>query len=187
MNTRTRFPDSRTLTFVLTVGLVATFASAAPLRAQVEVEVDPIAYALNGFSLHLAKVIGPTRLNVGTFGIDVPSVYHGNDGWDSSMRGAGVKWDYVGASADGFFAGVDGGYMRTRYSLGSELPRVTRDIIGVGMRAGYRLPVGLGGLYVAPWLGVSYQFDGDEVSIGESRFDRSPIAVFPTVHVGWRF
>jgi hypothetical protein len=187
MNTRIRFPGSPALTLGLTLGLAATFASAAPLKAQVEVEVDPIAYALNGFSLHLAKVIGPTRLNVGTFGIDIPSAFHGNDGWNSSMRGAGVKWDYTGTSSDGFFAGIDGGYMRTRYSIEGELPRVTRDIIGVGVRTGYRQPIGRRGLYVAPWVGVSYQFDGDDVSIGDHDFDRSAIVIFPTVHVGWRF
>ncbi len=44
----------------------------AHAHAQVEVEADPVAYALNGFSLHAAKVMGATRLSVGAFGIDVP-------------------------------------------------------------------------------------------------------------------
>jgi hypothetical protein len=55
------------------------------------------------------------------------------------------------------------------------------------VRGGYRLPLGGGGLYVAPWLGVSYNFSGDDVTIGASRFERSALALFPTVHLGWRF
>jgi hypothetical protein len=48
--------------FALGLGLLAT-----PATAQTEIEVDPIAYALNGYSLHIARVLGSTRLDVGVF------------------------------------------------------------------------------------------------------------------------
>jgi hypothetical protein len=156
-------------------------------EAQVEVEVDPFAYALNGFSLHVAKVLGSVRVNVGTFGIDVPGAIHGNDGWSEAMRGAGIKVDYLGSSLDGLFVGVDGGYMRTRYGLTAGDETVVRGIVGMGLRAGYRVPLGWRGLYVAPWGGVSYNFDGDEVAIEGETFERSAVRPFATVHVGWRF
>lgn len=161
--------------------------TAAPAAAQVEVEVDPMAYAFNGFSLHLAKVLGSVRLNVGTFGIDVPTAFHGNDGWTETMRGAGVKVDYLGSDLNGVFAGVDGGYLRNRYTLSASAESEVRNVFGVGVRAGYRLPVGSRGLYLAPWVGVSYNFNGDDVAIGGDAFERSVVRVFPTVHVGWRF
>jgi hypothetical protein len=159
----------------------------SPAAAQVEVEVDPIAYALNGFSLHVAKVLGSVRVNVGTFGIEVPSSIHGNDGWSERMRGAGVKVDYLGSRIDGWFVGVDGGYMRNRYALTATGESEARDVIGVGVRAGYRLPLGGRGLYVAPWVGLSYEFNGDDVAIDGQSFDRTGVRLFPTVHVGWRF
>lgn len=180
-----RMPSPMSLVLVLAAGFA--LAPTAEAHAQVELEADPIAYALNGFSLHAAKVLGATRLSVGTFGIDVPRSYHGNEGWSSSMRGAGVKWDYLGASIDGWFAGVDAGYMRMSYLLEVERETVKRHVIGAGVRGGYRLPLGRSGLYLSPWIGLSYNFDGDDVVVGSERFDRGGVTVFPTVHIGWRF
>jgi hypothetical protein len=170
----------------LLMGLLSVPATAGA-QSKVEIEVDPIAYAFNGFSLHVAKVFGSVRANVGTFGIDVPTAYHGNEGWNSTMRGAGVKLDNLGSSIDGFFVGVEGGYMRNRYALAASSETVERDVIGIGVRGGYRLPLGKSGLYLAPWVGLGYNFHGDDVVIAGEKFERTPIGVFPTVHVGWRF
>jgi hypothetical protein len=175
------------ISLALALAAALTLAPPTEAHAQVEFEADPLAYALNGFSLHAAKVLGTTRLSVGTFGIDVPRSYHGNEGWSHSMRGAGVKWDYLGASIDGWFTGADAGFMRTRYSIDPEGTKEQRNVIGAGVRAGYRLPLGGAGFYLSPWVSVSYNFDGDDVVVGTERFDRSAVTVFPTVHLGWRF
>jgi len=155
------------------------------VAAQVEVEVDPIAYAANGFSLHLATVLGSARVSIGTFGADIPEWLHGNDDWSMSFRGAGVKVDYLGSRIDGFFIGVDGGYMRNTYTIGGQSEK--RNDAAVGVRAGYRLDIGRRGLYLSPWVGVSYTMGGDDMVIGDQRFNDSPITIFPTVHIGWRF
>jgi hypothetical protein len=176
-----------TRTGLLTLAVALFVAVPSPAAAQIEVEVDPFAYALNGFSLHVAKVLGSVRVNVGTFGIDVPSVVHGNDGWNETMRGAGVKVDYLGSGIDGLFVGLDGGYMRNTYALTAVDDSEVRGVIGLGVRGGYRLPVGRRGFYVAPWVGVSYNFNGDDVTIGGEAFERSGVRVFPTMHLGWRF
>jgi hypothetical protein len=177
----------RRLFFAL--GVLASSSLVAPPRAaaQVEIEIDPLAYAFNGFSLHVAKVLGNVRVNVGTFGIDVPRFLHSNDEWDATMRGMGVKFDYLGASIDGFFVGADAGYMRMKYSPEGDPRDVRRDEIGFGMRTGYRLPIGRSGLYIAPWVGVQYSFNGDDVVLDGSAFERRPLTIFPTVHIGWRF
>lgn len=169
--------------------MMVVLSAAAPDRgaAQVEIEADPIAYALSGFSLHVAKVYGSVRASVGTFGLDVPAFLHGNEDWGSTMRGAGVKLDYLGSSIDGFFVGVDGGYMRVEYSLGDQPLATRRDVVGIGARGGYRRALGGRGLYVAPWLGISYNFDGADVVIDGREFDRSAVMPFATVHIGWRF
>lgn len=73
---------------------IVSFAAPCSTSAQVEIEADPLAYALNGLSLHVAKVFGNVQANVGTFGLDVPTAYHGNSGWISTMRGVGVKLDH---------------------------------------------------------------------------------------------
>jgi hypothetical protein len=166
---------------------MVAFAAPSSASAQVEIEADPLAYALNGFSLHVAKVFGSVRVNVGTFGLDVPTAYHGNSGWNSTMRGVGVKFDHLGSAIDGFFVGAEGGYMRNRYEREGHAPATERDVIGAGVRGGYRLPIGGSGLYLAPWVGIGYNFDGDDVVIAGEEFDRSPVSRFATVHIGWRF
>lgn len=157
-----------------------------PAAAQVEVETDPFAYALNGFSLHVAGIFGGYRGSIGTFGIDVPRFFHRNDDYSVVMRGVGIKWDYLGARSDGFFVGADAGYMRMSYTLDETRETEKRDQFTVGVRGGYRLQIGRSRLYLAPWIGVGFS-TGQDVTIGGSTLEHSPLIVFPTVHVGWRF
>lgn len=98
-----------------------------------------------------------------------------------------MKWDYLGSDPDGFFVGVDAGYMRMRYTLDAVSATEKRDVIGTGVRAGYRIPLGRSGLYVVPWAAVSYNFDGDDVMVSGEAFDRSRVSVYPLLHFGWRF
>lgn len=176
-----------TALLAVSVAFALPFLVPSRAAAQVEVEVDPLAYALNGFSLHVAKILGVTRLNVGTFGIDIPHLLHGNDGWSSRMRGVGVKWDYLGSNPDGFFVGLEGGYMRTEYTLDAAAASEKRNVVGMGVRGGYRIPLGRSGLYVVPWAAVSYNLHGDDVVVGSEAFDRSRVAIYPLFHIGWRF
>lgn len=169
--------------------LVVAIILAAPSRAaaQVEVEVDPIAYGLNGFSLHVAKVLGSARVNVGTFGADIPRAFHGNAGWNATVRGVGLKLDYLGSDLDGLFVGAEGGFMRMRYTLRSAAETAKRNNIAGGVRGGYRQPIGGSGLYVVPWVGVSYGFRTEDVVVAGETFESGAWTVFPTVHIGWRF
>jgi hypothetical protein len=98
-----------------------------------------------------------------------------------------VKLDYLGSSIDGFFVGADGGYMRVEYTLDDQPLATRRDVVGIGARGGYRRALGGRGLYVAPWVGMSYNFDGADVVIDGQEFTRSAIMPFATVHIGWRF
>ena len=181
---------NRTVTslFLLAGGLACLLlAPPARVSAQVEVEVDPMAYAMDGFSLHLARMFGPVRMNVGTFGIRVPEFVHGNEGWTNTMRGVGVKVDHVGSSQAGLFAGIEGGVMRMKYDRAASTSPETRTVVGIGVRAGHRTFIGDRGLYVAPWIGVGYNMNGDPVQVDGAEFERSALSIFPTIHVGWRF
>jgi hypothetical protein len=168
---------------VFAIGLAAS----PPASAQVEVEADPIAYGLSGFSLHLAGIFGGYRFSVGTFGIDVPRFLHGNEGWSATMRGAGVKADLLGGRIDGFFVGADANYYRMSYALDEPAATAKRNEYSVGLRGGYRLPIRRSGLYLAPWVGVGYNFGDGDLVIGDQTFEHSPVTLFPTVHFGWRF
>lgn len=186
INTSGVDPRRASRSALLAVLVTCACSAPVPADAQVEVEADPLAYALNGYSLHAAGILGPYRLSIGTFGIDVPRFFHGEDDWSVVMRGAGVKWDFLGARPDGFFVGADAGYMRMSYTLEPAAQTEKRNEYNVGVRGGYRLSIGRSSFYVAPWVGVGYSF-GDDVTVGERTFQHNPIVVFPTFHVGWRF
>lgn len=178
--TTTRFALA-TSTLLLILGL------ASPARAQVEVEADPFAYALNGYSGHLAYVAHPARISVGMFGIDAPEFLHGNEGWDLRSRGATVKVDYLMGSPDGFFVGFDTGYQRATLALDATGAREEQDVFGVGVRSGYRITFPGTGFYLVPWMSVSYLFNPDDVVLDGETFEQSSVQVFPTVHLGWQF
>lgn len=180
-------PSASAARCALIAGLVASaWIAPPPVAAQVEVEADPFAYALNGFSLHLAGIIDSYRFSVGTFGIDVPRFFHGEDEWTVVMRGVGAKLDFLGSSPHGLFAGADVGYMRMSYTLDDIAVTENRNEVNVGVRAGYRLSIGRSPFFLSPWVGAGYSF-GDDVKIGEHTFEKSRISIFPTVHVGFRF
>jgi hypothetical protein len=103
------------------------------------------------------------------------------------MRGVGLKLDYVGGSRAGLFVGIEGGVMRMKYAPTASSSHGTRSVVGLGVRAGYRTFIGNRGLYLAPWVGVGYNLNGDPVHVDGAEFERSALSVFPTIHVGWRF
>ena len=167
-------------------GLLVTLTPSAAY-SQVEVEADPIAYVLNGYSGHLAYVFDPARVSVGVFGVDVPQFFHGNEGWDLRSRGATVKVDYLISKLKGLFVGIDTGYQRSEYTLESAEETEDQDLFGAGVRTGYRYFFRDTGFYVVPWVSVSYQFNAEDIVINGERFEQGQVQVFPTLHLGWRF
>lgn len=173
------------------VGMLAAALACMPgtADAQWEVEADPIAYGLKGFSGHLGRQVadGAGRLQIGMFGADVSEAWHGHDGFTLRGRGVTAKADYfLRGQPGGLFVGVDGVYTRTRYQHDTTGSQVTRNGGGIGPRVGYRLNVG-DHLYITPWVSVSYLFDADDVTLAGERLEQQRYMVFPTVHVGWRF
>ena len=173
---------------LLSACLLATTASAAtasPFHA--DVEVDPTAYALSGNSIHVGIGYDHLRLDLGNFAMALPQVVHGDDGFDVSFDGYGIKLQYfVGDEQTGLFAGVDGGVLRVlAQRQGTDL--AARDLeFGVGVHVGYRIALPAD-FYVTPWIGVGYDFGVDPVTLGGKTYAASSISVFPAIHVGYRF
>ena len=159
----------------------------SPAYSQVEVEADPIAYVLNGYSGHLAYVFDPARVSIGVFGVDVPQFFHGNEGWELRSRGVTVKVDYLIPTLNGLFIGLDMGYQRSEFTLESAEGIEKRDLFGAGIRTGYRYFFGNTGFYVVPWISVSYQFNAEDIVINSETFEQGQVQVFPTLHLGWHF
>ena len=168
---------------------VVFFLWSVAAEAQWEVEGDPTAYALKGFSAHVSHPVfhERVRLQAGAFGAETPAWIHGNRGFSEGSRGGTLKIDYFPLRPlRGWFWGADSNYSRNRYELDDTHQRVYRNILSLGPRAGYRFEIGKH-LYLSPWVSVDYQFNASDVSIAGKKFHERRFSIFPAVHVGWRF
>jgi hypothetical protein len=166
-------------------------SSLVPLAAyaQWDVETDPTAYVLKGYSVHVAHTVldGKSRLQFGVFGAETPEWVHGNEGWSESSRGVTFKLDYFPLQElRGPFVGLDSNYARVSYRLQETRGSAHKNIIGLGPRVGYRFAIGQH-LYISPWMSLDYQFRAKDVVISGKRFKQGRFSIFPAVHVGWRF
>jgi hypothetical protein len=177
------------LTMILAAVWLLLIPTAA--HAQWEVEADPIAYALGGFSVHGARELpgGRERLQVGVFGADVPAAWLANEAFTENSRGVTVKFDYfLRDRPAGLFVGADGDYSRERYGLKRTGESTGRNLFGLGPRVGYRFDIGRH-FYVTPWFSAAYEFNvQDDVVLSGERYDQQQkYSLFATVHAGWRF
>jgi hypothetical protein len=151
------------------------------------IETDPLAFALQGYSLHVAREAGAYRFSAGVFAADVPEWVHGNEGFESSVRGVGLKLHrYLSPSRSGAFVGAELNSVRTRIERTDLSQAVFRDSVNVGVEAGYRYDLGRG-FYATPWVAVSYDLDAADVPVGDRVFRWRAAGGFAAIHLGYRF
>ncbi|HMQ08866.1 MAG TPA: hypothetical protein PKC30_16315 [Saprospiraceae bacterium] len=174
--------------------LVAWSSLSTQLFAQSEqkkgfdIEVDPIAFVLNGFSFHGGYLTGAWRFDLGVFGLNIPGWAHGNDAFEARAIGAGWKADrFFRRKPDGFFVGIEGNISKTTITHKSLEENLDRVEYSLGIRGGYRWNTGLGNLYVTPWLGLGYILNAKDVQLNGDIYKSSFFQPFPTVHIGWKF
>ncbi|MCA9626671.1 MAG: hypothetical protein KC766_03345 [Myxococcales bacterium] len=169
-----------------TPGPVAPSASETS-GPEADLEIDPTAYALDGYSLHVGVNEHHWRLDLGAFALAVPEFVHGNSDFAVSFHGYGAKLQYFfGENHAGGFVGMDAGHIRMlAQRKGSDLA-TTDDSVSVGVHVGYRIDI-FHGFYVKPWIGVSYGFGSEDVTLGGETLEAQPITVFPAIHLGYAF
>lgn len=185
------------LLVTLATALVAAPASAeeaAPAAGasassafHVDAEIDPTAYLLKGYSLHLGLGWRRVRLDLGAYAMALPAFAHADDGFDVSFDGFGAKLQYfLFSEQKGLFAGVDAGLARVLAERQGTDLAVRRDQVSVGVNAGWRIPI-VAGLYATPWIGIGWSPNARDVTLGGAKYEASPVTVFPAVHLGYRF
>lgn len=169
--------------FISAVFLTAMVSSSG--FSQVYVEVDPLAYAMKGYSLHTGYFFSSTKLDVGMFGLEIPQSVHGNNDFTITMGGFGTKFHFTGGTDGGWFAGIGGGYTKTTYSaLGGS---TSRNRFSLGVEGGYRYQFENMGLYIQPWLGIDHTFSDKKTTVNGKVFEEDEVSFFPTIHIGWKF
>ena len=152
-----------------------------------DLEVDPFAFLLSGHSAHLGIGLSRARLEVGTFGADLPEWMHGNVDVAARIDGVGVKLDVfpLDARRKGLFVGLQADHIALRL----EAPQGAveeRDRSILGGRVGWRFAL-VEGLYVSPWLAVTYTPAAADRAVGERVYREQAWGVTPTAHLGYRW
>ncbi|HKO48647.1 MAG TPA: hypothetical protein VJV79_13040 [Polyangiaceae bacterium] len=151
-----------------------------------DLELDPTAYALDGFSLHAGVGWNRLRVDLGVFGLRVPEFVHQQPDFEVRFDGYGVKVQYFPfATQRGAFIGLDGALSRSSVRLqGSQLSARDNQLV-VGANAGWRFEI-VGDFYATTWLGLGYAFGQADVTLGGETFTSNPLVIFPAVHLGYR-
>lgn len=149
-------------------------------------EIDPIAFGLNGHSFHAGFGEKYFRFDIGIFGLEVPSSFHGNDNYDLEFKGYGIKLDYLFGSYEGLFVGIEASSSDIKHTLISTGEKATRTQTSIGPRIGYRFLINKN-ITVTPWLGVGFNLESEDVTLSGETFNQEAVTLFPTVHLGWKF
>jgi hypothetical protein len=174
--------------FPLVLALASMPRAAAALSG--DIEVDPFAYLVDGHSLHAGLRLPHQRIDLGSFAADAPKLLHRNEGFDSYISGVGLKYDLcLREDCNGFFAGIEGSAIHNFVTLESTDQIEGRRQFTAGIRGGYRWDFhGDGrGLFVVPWVGLSYNWYSRSITIDGQHFEDRRLSVVPTIHVGYAF
>ncbi|MNX90853.1 hypothetical protein D3C86_1229180 [compost metagenome] len=159
---------------------------------RLEIEIDPIAYILRGYSFHAGYNVGNIRFDAGFFAIKQPSFFISDERFSIYTRGAGLKADYFFKQNRGLFFGLQSDYVIDRITLNETGQKLPVDYFTAGLRTGYRFSFGKEenqhrGFYVVPWVAFIYSVNAPKAVFESAVFESTSWSIFPTVHVGWRF
>jgi len=167
--------------------VAATVEAPARRDLHLDLEVDPLAYVFSGYSVHAGIGWKSLRLDLGVYAMDLPELLHGNEGWDASFDGGGLKlqWFFLDEQR-GPFIDVSAGISRQKVELAATGATQTEDVLGVGIDAGWRFALPYG-FYATPWVGASYDLNSDDVMLDGQTFAKRKLLPFAAVHLGFRF
>jgi hypothetical protein len=174
---------------------LASAAGGSTARAEpvdVRVDVEPAAYLLEGYSIHLASTLPfAPRVTVGgtLYGFAVPRFLvemgdNDGDAWDVRLRvGYGVFADaFLGDRRDGWLFGGQIGLQQYR-ARGPATDAIFTDVVAL-IRTGYEWHPGDHGGYLMPWVGAAYT---TTVSGDSGAYRVFPVLPYFACDLGWRF
>lgn len=153
-----------------------------------EVEVEPVAYILNGAGVTGAYQRGRWNYSIEVFGLEIPESLHGDERFGVSTLGAELQAErFFGAPEAGFFAGPEIGVSNLEVTHQASSTRESRMQYSVGLRGGYRWYTGLGDLYLSPVAGLVYTLNSEAIEVEGESFESGSLTPFATVGIGWSF
>jgi hypothetical protein len=167
--------------------------AAQPLNAQERVqhfsiETEPVAYVLGGAGITTSYQYGSWTYSIETFGkLTVPESLHGNQGFESLLKGIELQIERFITGTDGFYLGPEIGLSSLEITHKSSNSNKTSTGFSVGLRGGYHWNTGLGNLYLSPVGGLSYALNPEDIQIQNETFESGSVTPWATVGIGWSF
>ena len=176
------------LTAALFLALSVQTSSAQPANSgHLEVEIEPIAYALGGAGGHVGYQGSRWSYTLEVFGLTIPESLHGNEEFEATPLGAEFHLERsFGEGRGGWYAGPEIGVNRLEVTHATGAHR-TRVRYGVGVRGGYQWFPGWGDLYLSPVAGLVYTLNSEPIRIQNETFETGPLTPYATVGLGWSF
>lgn len=151
-----------------------------------DVEIDPFAYALGGYSVHAGVGHRGFRLSLGAFALDLPSFLEPDEAFETAFNGFGIKIQYFPFSDQaGPFVGLDTNVAYQLIQSEASDAAARRRGVASGAALGWRFLIEE--FYFTPWLGVGYDFLAEDVELDGGTYEAQPVTPFATVHLGYRF
>jgi len=175
----------------------AVFADAS--ETTYAIEIDPLTFALDGYSLHARvspKNLPHWRFGAGIYSMEFPDVFvdmnsdNKNKGWQVELdQGIGLFTEYyLRNNREGWFVGAQ--LAQQEFSIqndqtGSQQQQFKNLLLMP--YTGYRWPLN-NELYVQGWFGVGYtEKSSGNTQLGENNYDIDPLVPFGAIHVGYEF
>ena len=163
---------------------------------QIDLEIDPATFVLNGYSIHVrysAPQWDHLSIGLGGYAMDMPDVLvnfnpkNQRKNWDVRLnKGLGVFAEYhVNKINDGFFIGSQFGWQA--YKIEKNQFHESYNTLLVMAHGGYVLPM-FDRFYLKPWAGIGYvsKLSGQTI-VDDTTYSVAPITGFATLHIGYRF
>lgn len=180
--------------FVFYSFVISALAQESPAKSyRFEAEIDPIAYALHGYSVHGIFVKNKIRTDVGFFGIRQPEGYSSNKDFRIQSGGVGMKMQYLVNKSQTWFVGIGTGYYENIIEHLETNQRQIHKIYSIGINAGYRWFLFkkkenfIKNLYLSPWASFDYNKPMNHVKFEGLNYKQSSFSIFPTIHIGYKF
>jgi hypothetical protein len=179
--------------FIITIVTVLITLAAKPMNAQdrvrqIGIETEPMAYILGGAGATASYQHSRWTYSIEAFGeLTVPESLHGNQGFESSLKGIELQVERFLTGTKGFYLGPEVGISNLEITHKPSKNSQTKTGFSVGLRAGYHWNTGLGNLYLSPVGGLSYALNSEDIQIQNEKFENESVTPWAKVGIGWSF
>lgn len=163
------------------------------------VEIDPATFVFRGYGVHLRwkpKNSEHFLYGVGAYAMDMPKLMvdlnpeNKGKGWDVRLNQGygGFAEYYINEVNKKFFVGTQIGVQQYKLQHEEEVGNAKYTNSLAMLYLGYVFTPFNKNFYIKPWAGVGYvQKIGGYNQLGKQTYDVSPVTMFATLHLGYKF